>query len=335
MAGGIRFGRNPEEARDVASEVLGLTMRGERPRALLVEERLEAARELYAGVTWDHRSKSPVLIASSRGGIDIESVAKDNPAAVARKNVDPFKGFSAYQGRELATRIGLQGDDVTQYAKVMNSLWRIFREHDAELAEINPLAILNDGRFVAFDAKLNLDDKSLSRQSALFGRVERMPAAPSEGLEYRRARAKELGIPTYIEMEGDVGIIADGAGSGMLALDLVSDMGGKPRIYCEMGGEVTPQLMENTMEAAMTVEGVKVVLINLIGGLNRMDEMAIGIVSYGAKHPSKVPIVVRMSGTMEDEGRRILAANRIQFFDNLYDATKEAASLQGKPRRAT
>jgi succinyl-CoA synthetase beta subunit len=124
-----------------------------------------------------------------------------------------------------------------------------------------------------------------------------------------------------------MGIIADGAGSGMLTLDLVSDLGGSPKVYCEMGGEATPQLMENTMQAAMNVEGVKVVLINLIGGLNRMDEMAKGITSYVMKNPSKVPVVVRMSGTMENEGRSILASSKIQSFDNLYRAAQKAVKL--------
>jgi succinyl-CoA synthetase beta subunit len=330
LAGGVKFGQTPREVRDAASKILRMTIRGEKVRALLVEEKLEAVRELYAGVTWDYRSKCPVLVASSRGGVDIESVAREHPDNVARRNIDSFVGFSPYQGREIAARIGLKGDEVTQYAKVMQILWNIFKEHDAELVEVNPLAALEGGRLVAFDAKLNLDDKSIPRQSDLLGRIEQIPVDSSESVHYRRTRARELGIPTYIEMEGDMGIIADGAGSGMLTLDLVSDLGGSPKVYCEMGGEATPQLMENTMQAAMNVEGVKVVLINLIGGLNRMDEMAKGITSYVMKNPSKVPIVVRMSGTMDDEGRSILASSRIQSFDNLYDAAEKAVGLSGR-----
>jgi len=327
LAGGVRFGRDAEEVGKVATLVLGMRVRGEKPKALVVEEKLEVARELYAAVTWDYQLKCPVAIASSRGGVDIETIAKERPSDIARKRIDPFRGFSAYQGRELATEIGLKNSIVIEYAKVMSALWTIFHKHDAELVEANPLAVLANGNLVALDAKLNLDDKSIFRQSSFLNGIEQMPAGRSDEVEYRRARARELGISTYVEMDGNIGVVADGAGSGMLTLDLVSDFGGKTQVYCEMGGEANPQLMENAMLATMTVESVKVVLINLIGGLNRMDEMAKGITSYITKHPSKVPIVVRMSGTMQEEGRRILTASGIQFFDSLYEAVEEAVTI--------
>lgn len=329
LVGGVKFARDSEEVRIVASQVFNMTVRGERPRAILVEEKVASVRELYAAVTWDYVRKRPVVIASSRGGVDIEAVAKELPTAVARKHIDPFKGFNAYHGRELAAQIGLRGNDVVQYADIVNTLWNIFEKHDAELVEANPLAVLENGKLVALDAKLNLDDKSIFRQSSLISRIEQLPVCRSEGMEHRRARARQLGIPTYIEMEGNIGVVADGAGSGMLTLDMIADAGGKTRVYCEMGGEATPELMENTMLAALTVQNLRILLINLIGGLNRMDEMARGITSYLAKHPTQVPIVVRMSGTMEEEGRRILTANGIQFFANLHEAVEKGVSLSG------
>jgi succinyl-CoA synthetase beta subunit len=211
----------------------------------------------------------------------------------------------------------------------MSTLWGIFKKHDAELVEINPLALVSNGKLVALDAKLNLDDKSTARQSSLINHLEKVPTAELEKYQARRARAKELGIPTYIEMQGNMGVIADGAGTGMLTLDLVADYGGKTGVYCEMGGETTAALMEKTMLATLTSKSVEIVLINLIGGLNLMDEMAKGITSYLRKHQINVPIVVRMSGTREEEGRRILSADGIQPHDNLYEAVQKAVSLSG------
>lgn len=237
-----------------------------------------------------------------------ESTSKQSQGSIlrrsSRKEVDPFKGFGVYQGRELATRIGLNGNSVVQYASITSALWNIFSKYDAELAEVNPIAVLTSGSLVVLDAKLNLDDKSLARQSSLVSRIEKIPQSQIEGLAARRARARELGIPTYIEMDGNMGVIADGAGTGMLTLDLVADAGGRTGVYCEMGGETTAELMEKTMLATLAFENAKAVLINLIGGLNLMDEMAKGITSYLRKHATKIPVVVRMSGTNEDEGQK-------------------------------
>ena len=324
LAGAVKFAADPNEAEKIASIVLGMDVRGETPTCVLVEEKMEIIRELYAGITWDYASKCPVIVASSRGGVDIESVARDHPRDIARLAIDPFRGYSAYHGRELATRIGLRDTEVGLYSGVLSSLWAIFSEHDAELVEANPLAVLRDGTFVALDAKFNLDDKSVYRQSNFIDRLGKMPTPPPEGLAYRRFRAKERGIPTYIEMEGNIGVVADGAGSGMLTLDLVADAGGKTRAYCEMGGEATSQLIESAVQVVLANEDVRVVLINLIGGLNLMDEMAKGIANYVVANSPRLPIVVRMSGTREDEGRKILSEHKIEFFDNLYDAVETA-----------
>jgi succinyl-CoA synthetase beta subunit len=328
LAGAIKFGKGSDTVRQAAAQVLETSVGGEKPRGLLVEEKLEPIRELYAGVTWDCQRKCAVVIASSRGGVDIETLAREYPQAVVRKYVDPFKGFGAYQARELAAAINLKGQELVQYASILISLWRIFEKHDAELVEINPLAVRSDGRLVALDAKIIIDDKSIFRQSELLGRLEPLPEVKAEGLASRRQRAMELGIPTYIEFEGgSIGVVADGAGSGMLTLDLILDRDGKTGIYCELGGEATPQLIENAMLVAVNAENLRVILVNLIGGLNRMDEMAVGITNYFAKNPSKLRVVVRMSGTMQEEGRKILNAAGIQFFDNLYEAVDTAVQL--------
>jgi len=327
LAGAIKFGQG-SEVLEIAAQILRMEIGDERPKALLVEEKLEARLELYVGVTWDYQRKRAVVVASSRGGVDIESVAREHPNDVAREEVDPFKRFSAYLGRKLAAAIGLTGDQLVQYANLVSTLWKIFEEHDAELVEVNPVAVLESGKLVALDAKVILDDKSIFRQSSLLNRIEKLPDDVSEGLTHRRNRARDRGIPTYIEMqEGNIGVVADGAGSGMLTLDLVADFGGRILVYCEMGGEATAQLIENALLTTMEMAGVRVVLVNLIGGLNRMDEMAMGITSYFKTHPSEIPIVVRMTGTMQDEGRRILAESGMPFFDSLYEAVQKALDI--------
>jgi succinyl-CoA synthetase beta subunit len=325
LAGGVLFVKESDSVAELGSQVLNRVIGTEEPAAVLVEEKLTAISELYAGVTWDYQRKCAVLMGSSRGGVDIESVAREHPEDVVQQAVDPFIGFSAFQARTIAGMIGLKGDQLVKYVNALTALWRIFQQHDAELVEANPLALVQGAEMVALDAKVVLDDKSLFRQSALLADIEELPKPTSSGFEYRRSRAKELGIPTYIEMpEGTLAIIADGAGSGMLTLDLVVDLGGKTRVYCEMGGEITSDLMEKTMMASLSVEGVSALLINLIGGLNRMDEMAIGITNYLQKNLSRTPIFVRMSGTKQEEGRKILATTRVELFDDLNQAVEKA-----------
>ncbi|HMK82519.1 MAG TPA: ATP-grasp domain-containing protein [Candidatus Bathyarchaeia archaeon] len=327
LAGGVKFAQKSDDVAKIGSEVLDQAIGIEKPAAVLVEEKLSVTQELYAGVTWDYQDKCAVLIGSSRGGVDIETVTKEHPEDVVKQNVDPFLGFSAYQARTIAGMIGLRNQSLNQYANAMAALWKIFQQTDAELVEANPLG-LQDSGIVALDAKIVLDDRSIFRQTALLSQIDELSPQTSSGFEYRRSHAKTLGIPTYIEMaQGNMAIIADGAGSGMLTFDLVTDQDGKARVYCEMGGEITSELMERTMGAALSLEGVNVLLVNLIGGLNLMDQMAIGITNYLSKNPSKTPIVVRMSGTRQEEGRKILAAAGMTFFDDLDKAVEEAVKL--------
>lgn len=328
LAGGVKFLEESDDASRLGSEILTQAIGTEKPTAVLVEEKLPVVRELYAGVTWDYRRKCAVLIGSSKGGVDVETVATEYPEDVIKLVVNPFVGYSPYQARTIAAMIELHGDQLNKYVNAMTSLWRIFHHHDAELVEVNPFAVLKSGDMVALDAKIVLDDKSLFRQSSLLKRIEELPIPVSLSFEYRRSRAKKLGIPTYIELpEGHMAVVADGAGSGMLTLDLVKDLGGKTRVYSEMGGEITPDLMEKTIMMSLLLEDVRVLLINLIGGLNRMDEMAIGITNYLSKNHPKIPIVVRMSGTNQEEGRKILAASGVYFFDDITQAAESAVKL--------
>jgi len=328
LAGAVRFSHDVRDVASVASSILEMNMGGERPTAVIVERKMSLVKEYYCAVTWDYQRTCPVLIASSAGGMDIETIARNRPLEVVQVRLDPHLGYSQYMGRELAAKIGLECDKIIKFAGVVNRLCSIFFEYDAELVEVNPLGLLNNGDFVAVDAKLNIDDKSLFRQSDRIKEIQVLPLDRNDGRTYRRLRAKEFGIPTYIEMDGDIGIVADGAGTGMLTLDLVRDAGGNVRAYCELGGEATAELIGKALLTIVNAGNVRIVLVNLIGGLNRMDEMAVGIVDYVTEYPTKIPIVVRMAGTQEDEGRRILAKKGLQYFDNLYDAIQRVASIK-------
>lgn len=328
LAGGIKIVKSGEDVFSVASTILRTDLKSGKPVALLVEEKLDILKELYSAVTWDYPRKCPVLIASSSGGMDIEAIARDRPSGVVTMPIDPYPGYSQYVGRQLGARIGLQGKAVITFGNIVNKLWNVFREHDAELVEINPLGVLGNGEMIAVDAKLILDDKSLFRQNQVIDEMPAMPLHEKEGLAYRRLRARELGIPTYIEMEGEIGVLSDGAGTGMLTLDLISDLGGKIRVYCEMGGEATPELMERTLTTMAKAGNVRVVLVSLIGGLNRMDEMAEGIVRYMNHQKSRPQVVVRMAGTQEDEGMKILSENSVAHYNDLYEAVQATVNAK-------
>lgn len=330
LAGGVQFANDLKEVVKVGSEIFNKPIGVDRPPAILIEEKLESIQELYAAVTWDYKRKCAVLIGSSRGGADIETISKTHPEDVAIQTVNAFAGFAPYQARTIAGLIKLKDETFNQYSAAMMSLCKIFQQCDAEIVEVNPFALQKSG-LVALDAKIILDDRSNFRQSILFNQVTKSAPRIVSGIEYRRTLARQQGIPTYIELpQGNTAIIADGAGSGMLTLDLLTDRGGLARAYCEMGGEITSDLIEKTMQMAIAVDGVRVLLINLIGGLNRMDEMAVGIARYMSKNTKKIPTIVRMSGTRQEEGRTILAENGIPFFDDLDQAITEAVKLGGR-----
>jgi succinyl-CoA synthetase beta subunit len=330
LAGGIRFAENAEQAQEIASEILGGVLRGRDVDRVLVEEKIQIDREYYASVTLDYDNRCPVVIVSSEGGVDIEATAREHPEAIVKELVDRQLGLTDYQARRIAKKIGLEGREMMQFAGVINSLHRIIHEYDASLVEINPLVLAGEQGFIAADAKIILDDSAHFRHRELYAELGADRRMPEGGGKLRKALAENAEIPTYIELEGSMGIIADGAGTGMLTFDLVKDHGGMIETYCELGGKATPALIEESMRIVLSNEDVRALLINLIGGLNRMDEMAEGIVAYVSEmRPVEAGVVVRMSGTMEQEGREILRSQGITAFDNIYEAIERAVELSG------
>jgi succinyl-CoA synthetase beta subunit len=330
LAGGVKFAEDPLEVRKMAEALFGSEIKGEDIRKVLVEEKIPIKSEFYAGVTVDKEARTPMVIATSEGGVEIELVAEKSPEKIIERNIDVFKGFSDYEGRSIAKKVCIDKKGTEAFARILKILYAIFEKYDAELVEINPLALTTNNEFVAVDAKLNIDARASFRHRELIEELQREFVKPIAGARLREFKAVEAGLTSYFELDGNIGIICDGAGTGMLTLDIVKDLGGEPANFCELGGITNPALMKNAMDVVLSNPKVEVLLINLIGGLNRMDEMAEGIVSFLDEKGTSVPIVVRMTGTMEDLGKDMLRKAGISTYDNIYDAAEKIMELAGR-----
>ena len=318
-AGGIKFAKTPTEARKLAKQMLELTIQGHPVRRILVEERLDISQEIYLGITVDRSQRRPIAICSAMGGIDIEEVAKKHPEKMARFAVDPLFGFREFEARRLCKAAGFEGRALLQIAGMLMRLWQVFVENDAELTEINPLIVTKDDRYIAADARLNVDESSLYRHRAL---AERVKTGITEQTDLER-RAQELGM-TYVELQGNIGIIGNGAGLVMATMDAVHYYGGVPANFLDVGGGATADRMVQALNIVISQSDVKVVFINILGGITRCDEMARGIVEARSSLPRLVPIVIRMIGTREKEGAAILNAAGIPFLNSMDEAGRLA-----------
>ena len=327
-AGGIKPADSPKEARKVAEQLLGATIRGCAVRQVLVEERLTIAQEIYLGITVDRARRRPVAICSAMGGVDIEQVAEQHPEKIARILLDPVLGLREFEARKLAKTAGFEGQAFLQIAALTMQLWKAFVENDAELTEINPLVVTSDGRFIAADARLNVDDSSLFRHKAL---AERVDAGVSEQTELEQ-RAAKSGM-TYVELNGNIGIIGNGAGLVMATMDAVQYYGGAPANFLDVGGGATADRMTQALSIVLSHPAVKAVFINILGGITRCDEMARGIVDAQKNLPRKAPIIIRMIGTREKEGADILRTAKIPFLDTM-DAAARLAVQEAKRSKA-
>lgn len=327
LAGGVKFAEDPSEARKLVEAMSASEIKREEIRKILVEEKIPIRSEFYAGVTIDQEARTPMVIATSEGGVEIELVAERSPEKIIEKRIDVFKGFSDFEGRSIAKKVCPDEKRAGDFARILKILYNIFERYDAELVEINPLALTKNDEFVAVDAKLNIDTRASFRHRELIDEIQRGFVRPAAGAKLRETRAVEAGLTSYFELDGNIGIICDGAGTGMLTLDLVKDSGGEPANFCELGGITSPTLMKNAMEVILSNPKVEVLLVNFIGGLNRMDEMAEGITGFLNEKGTSVPIVVRMTGTMEDVGRKTLKRGGISAYGNIYDAVEKTMEL--------
>ncbi|MBS3787343.1 succinate--CoA ligase subunit beta [Candidatus Bipolaricaulota bacterium] len=324
-AGGVKKVSTYQQAKKLVRDLLSSEIKGFPVGAVLIEEELEIERELYFGLLLNKSETCITAIASSAGGVDIERVAEEEPEKITQLNVDPSLGLQDYMIRYLAKRIGLKSQ-LSVFREIARSMYEMFIERDATLVEINPLAETTEG-LIALDSKILLDDAASYRHGEEYSKLKNERFLPEEERKTRAERlAEELGI-TYVQLEGNVGLISDGAGTGMLTLDEITDAGGKPANFCEMGGEANAEVTEKSLEVVLANSEVESLLITLIGGLTRMDEIAEGIVEYVRENGEPIPFVVRMCGTKEKEGKSMLADIGIDTFDNHREAVETAVRM--------
>ena len=319
-AGGIKLARTEEEARRAAEQIIGMDIKGFKVPLVYCEAALDIAREIYLGFTVDRDARANILMLSAKGGMDIEQVADESPAAIARLYPNPWRGPLDFELTQLVYDAEL-GDLARPLVGLIKKLYRAIPDYDALTAEINPLVVTKAGEVIAGDAKLEIDDNAAWRHKDL----EQRYGAILEGDPYE-VQAKKRGL-TYVSLDGDIGIIGNGAGLCMGTLDLVQRAGGRPANFCDIGGGAKAEVVENALAVILMNPKVKGVLINVFGGITRGDEVARGVVTARDNLGMKLPLVVRMSGTREEEGRAILKQNGIEPGVSGWEAAKKIVEL--------
>ncbi len=301
-AGGIKLADSPEDAREQAEAILGMDIRGHVVRRLWVERASDIAKEYYLSVTFDRGEKRPLFMFTTEGGVDIEQVAEESPEALVRLHVDPLEGYQPWIARRLVYGAGVEDpDEQKQLAAIVERLYAAFVGTDAMLCEINPLIVTPDGEVKALDSKFTVDDNALYRHEDV-AEMRDPEAVPAE-----ERFAREKGV-TYVKLDGDVGVLGNGAGLSMSTVDVVTFVGGRPANFCDLGGGGDAQGVVDALEVITRDPQVKSIFFNIFGGITRCDEVARGILAaLDQLDMSRYPIVVRLDGTNAEEGRRILA----------------------------
>jgi len=299
-AGGIKIAKDADEAEAHAEAILGMDIRGLTVHEVWVERASDIAAEYYAAVVFDRGVKQPLVMLSSQGGMEIEEINERHPEAIARLHVDPLVGFLPFHGRRLAYESGIDADVIKPVGSMLAKLYEAFVKLDAMLVEVNPLIVTSGREVVALDAKVSVDDNALGRQPEVAEMRNPSAEDPQEQL------AKERGI-TYVKLGGDIGILGNGAGLVMSTLDVVAQAGGRPANFLDVGGGAKAEEIVQALEVLLSDEHVKAVLFNIFGGITRCDEVANGILQALDQIEVNVPIVVRLDGTNDVEGRKILA----------------------------
>ncbi len=316
-AGGIRLAESPEEAEELATQVLGMRIKELPVRKVLVDEAAEIQTEIYLGVTNDRAARVPVMIASLEGGIEIEEVARKDPERIVRVWVDPFLGLREYQARNLATSMELPRQLWSEFARIASGLFKTFLDVDATLAEINPLVITDAGKLLALDGKIILDDNALYRHPGL----AELRDIDEEVASEREARKYGL---SYVKLNGDIGCLVNGAGLAMATMDVIKSFGGEPANFLDVGGGAAAEKVAAALRIILADETVRSILLNIFGGITRCDEVARGILMALEGIQRQVPIVIRLVGTNEEEGRKILAEADLTTAASLSEAARLA-----------
>lgn len=321
-AGGIKIANNEHELKEMVNEMFSKKIKGENVSTILIEEKIDIEKELYLSITVDRSLRSPVILFSDMGGVDIEEVAERYPSKIIKCYIDPLIGMKNYHKLMIIDHINLTQHVKKQITNILDSLWRIFKKYDAELVEINPLAVTRNGDAIAVDAKIIIDDNALFRQLRFSKLVE------SERGEYNEREIAAMNANmSYVELDGDIGIIGNGAGLVMATMDVVKYFGGSPANFLDVGGGASADRMRKALEIISSHPNVKAIFINILGGITRCDEMAKGIILALEELKIKKPIVIRLIGTNEKEGREILNNYGIHAFDNMEEAAKKVVEL--------
>jgi len=327
-AGGVKIVKSMEELEQAVEGMLGKVLKtfqcpdGKPVNRIWIEKATNIDKEYYLSITLDRARSKPVLMASAAGGMEIEEIAKENPEAIIIEEIDPELGLMPYQARKLAFRLGLP---VKDFSKMALTLYRIYTDLDASLVEINPLVLDKEGKVIALDAKLEVDDNSLFRHKDIEEMEDESQISPLE------VEAKKYGL-NYIKLSGNIGCMVNGAGLAMATMDIIKLAGGEPANFLDVGGGANVEQIANAFRILMADEDVKAVFINIFGGILRCDRLAQGLVEAGKVVELKVPIVVRMEGTNVEEGKRILAESGMNFInaEDMWDGAKKAVELAGK-----
>jgi succinyl-CoA synthetase beta subunit len=330
--GGIKTAATPDQAQGIAEQIIGMRLvtpqtgaEGRLVRRVLVEEQTDVERELYLSVLIDGAAGGPVMIASAAGGMEIEEVAATQPEAIRRIAIDPACGFQPHEGRELAFALGLTGDLMRPAVDLLSAVYKAFVEKDASLVEINPLVVTKGGKLLALDAKVNFDD------NALFRREDIAAMRDSEEEDPLEVEARDLGIDNYVKLDGNIGCVVNGAGLAMATMDAIMLAGGEPANFLDIGTVNDVSRVVNAFRIILGDESVKAVLINIFGGMARVDIIAQGVVDAHKELELQVPVVVRLAGTNVEEGQRILAESGYDVIRaaDLGEAAKKAVAAAG------
>jgi len=321
-AGGIKLAVTPEETQNAAEQILGMKLKGIIVRKVLVEEALEIEKEFYLGITLDRATNRNVIMMSPMGGMDIEEVAATQPDQIFKEYIDPLMGLMEFQKINLVFKVDLPKESRKSLKKMIGVLYDVYSKYDCTLAEINPLALLSDGSFVAADAKMILDDNALFRHPGLIKYREFAEEDPVEREAHRRKIA-------YVKLKGDVGIIGNGAGLVMCTLDIIDLAGGKPANFLDIGGGAKADMVRQSMELILMDEKVKGLFINIFGGITRCDEVARGIVQAVESLKIKLPIVIRICGTNEAEGKKLLDEAGFEIVETMLEGASKIVELIG------
>jgi len=330
--GGVKIAKSVEEAGELASKMLGMTLithqtgpEGRIVRRLLVEETLPIERELYLGIVIDRDEAKPVFMASQAGGMEIEQVAAENPDAILKEHINPGMGLEAFQARKLAFQLGLKPEQINQAVKFMTSLYKAFEQTDSSLMEINPFITCSDGRLFALDAKMNFDDSALFRHPEL---KELRDVTEEDPLE---VEASKYSL-NYIKLDGNVGCMVNGAGLAMATMDIIKYAGGMPANFLDVGGGANAEQVTHAFEILLSDKNVKAVLINIFGGILRVDTLARGVVEAANKTQIQLPVVLRLEGKNVEQGREILQQSGLNFIvaETMKDAAEKVVAAASR-----